>query len=189
MESIVEQIIPTVGLGAATEYDIPIETVAVEDEEMDLTTKDECIEDNEDIPECAAVQSSSVRESQNNCVLSQRSPYLLAQRNIYTLNWQRQLSIRTLSFEETNNEYDDPELDKVYRKYILENSNSLQNTGDKSNSFDEFSIDKYCIDRLSFLLNFALIFWVVILVWFNLCFLHLETLLTSRRMEAGGDTS
>ena len=142
MESIVEKIIPTVGLGAATEYDIPIETVTVV--EMDLTTENECSEDTEDIPECAAaVQSSSVRESQNNCVLSQRSPSLLAQTNIYTLHPERQLSSRIISFEETNNEYEDPELDKVYRKYILDNS-LQQNAGDRSNSFDEFSIDKYC---------------------------------------------
>merc|ERR1711971_347094 len=88
-----------------TEYDIPIETV--ETVEMDLTTKNKCIEDNEDIAECAAIQSSSV------------------------------------SFEETHNEYDDPELEKVYRKYITDNSNSLQpNTEEQSNSFDELSIDK-----------------------------------------------
>ena len=90
MESIVEKIIPTVGLGTgtATEYDIPIETVDLV--EMDLTAKNECIEEsNEDIPECAATQSSSVRESQNNCVLSQSSEVtllLLTPTNIYTLN-------------------------------------------------------------------------------------------------------
>ena len=93
MESIVEKIIPTVGLGTgtATEYDIPIETVDLVDlVEMDLTAKNECIEEsNEDIPECAATQSSSVRESQNNCVLSQSSEVtllLLTPTNIYTLN-------------------------------------------------------------------------------------------------------
>ena len=55
MESIVEKIIPTV--------DIPTETVEML--ETDLTTATECNEDNEDIPECVAVQSLSVsvRES------------------------------------------------------------------------------------------------------------------------------
>ena len=78
MESIVEKIIPTVGLGmgTASEYEIPIETV--ETVERDLITKNECIEDNEDIPECAAAtQSSSLRESQNNCVSSQSSEVTL----------------------------------------------------------------------------------------------------------------
>ena len=72
MESIVEKIIPTVGLGIATEYDIPLAKVVIETEtEMELTTQNECIEDNdEDIPECAEVQSPSARESQNNCLPS-----------------------------------------------------------------------------------------------------------------------
>ena len=73
MESIVEQIIPTVGLGAATDYDIPLEKVVIEtvaEMEIELTTKNDCIEDNENIPECADVQSPSVRESQNNCLLN-----------------------------------------------------------------------------------------------------------------------
>ena len=55
MESIVEKIIPTVGLGSATEYDIPSETVEM------LET--DCNEDNEDIPESTAVESQSARES------------------------------------------------------------------------------------------------------------------------------
>ena len=70
MESIVEQIIPGLGLGTATDYDIPTETVELEVVEMDLTTENDCraeIADNG----CAAVQSSSARESRNNCVLSQ----------------------------------------------------------------------------------------------------------------------
>ena len=69
---------------------------------------------------------------------------------IFKLYTQTIISIRPLSFEESNNEYYDPELDKVYRKYIKDNSNPLteqgqQNTGDKSNSFDELSIDKYIL--------------------------------------------
>ena len=140
MESIVEQIIPGLGLGTATDYDIPTETVELEVVEMDLTTENDCraeIADNA----CEAVQSSSARESRNNCVLSQRSPYCLRQMFILYIHWGTIISVRTPSFEDSSNEYDDPELDKVYRKYISDHSNSL-NSGDKSNSFDEFSIDK-----------------------------------------------
>ena len=60
MESIVEQILPTVGCGVRTDYEIPIEKV-----EEKKTTE---IEGNEDIPE-AAEQSPSARESLNNCLV------------------------------------------------------------------------------------------------------------------------
>lgn len=87
MESIVEKIIPTVGLGTATEYDIPLDKVETEAVvEMDLTTKIACLDDNENIPESAALQSSSARESQCNCLLRQRSPYQLSSKNVYTFN-------------------------------------------------------------------------------------------------------
>ena len=87
MESIVEKIIPTVGLGTATEYDIPLDKVETETVvDMDLTTKIACLDDNENIPESAALQSSSARESQCNCLLRQRSPYQLSSKNILTLN-------------------------------------------------------------------------------------------------------
>ena len=144
MESIVEQIIPGLGLGTATNYDIPTETVELEVVEMDLTTENDCraeIADNG----CAAVQSSSARESRNNCVLSQtvRGHLIVSDKCLYFtyIHWGTIISIWTLSFEESSNEYDDPELAKVYRKYISDHSNSL-NSGDNSNSFDELSIDK-----------------------------------------------
>ena len=79
-----EKIIPTVGLGTATEYDIPLDKVETEAVvEMDLTTKIACLDDNENIPESAAAQSSSARESQCNCLLRQRSPYQLSSKNVY----------------------------------------------------------------------------------------------------------
>ena len=63
MESIVEQILPTVGRGVRTDYEIPIEKV-----EEKKTTEIEGNEDIEDIPE-AAEQSPSARESLNNCLM------------------------------------------------------------------------------------------------------------------------